>query len=103
MMIIGCDLHTRYQQIAMLDMEMGELVELVVMVDPLMIHQELLLEVVVAPTLRSGARTSSAQLGVVISWSPCGAQKSRRVKKIPDRYKSWSARYLPCPFDSSQW
>lgn len=27
MMIIGCDLHTRYQQIAMLDMETGELVE----------------------------------------------------------------------------
>jgi len=26
-MIIGCDLHTRYQQIAMLDMETGELVE----------------------------------------------------------------------------
>jgi hypothetical protein len=28
MMIIGCDLHTRYQQIAMLDTETGELVEL---------------------------------------------------------------------------
>ena len=27
MMIIGCDLHTRYQQIAMLDTESGELVE----------------------------------------------------------------------------
>jgi transposase len=27
MMIIGCDLHTRYQQIAMLDRETGELVE----------------------------------------------------------------------------
>jgi hypothetical protein len=27
MMIIGCDLHTRYQQIAMLDTETGELVE----------------------------------------------------------------------------
>jgi hypothetical protein len=27
MMIIGCDLHTRYQQIAMLDMETGEEVE----------------------------------------------------------------------------
>ncbi len=26
-MIIGCDLHTRYQQIAMLDTETGELVE----------------------------------------------------------------------------
>ena len=25
MMIIGCDLHTRYQQIAMLDTETGEL------------------------------------------------------------------------------
>jgi hypothetical protein len=24
MMIIGCDLHTRYQQISMLDMETGE-------------------------------------------------------------------------------
>jgi len=27
MMIIGCDLHTRYQQIAMLDSETGELTE----------------------------------------------------------------------------
>ncbi len=27
MMIIGCDLHTRYQQIAMLDTETCELVE----------------------------------------------------------------------------
>jgi hypothetical protein len=27
MMIIGCDLHTRYQQVAMLDTETGELVE----------------------------------------------------------------------------
>ncbi len=27
MMIIGCDLHTRYQQIAMLDTETGELAE----------------------------------------------------------------------------
>ena len=27
MMIIGCDLHTRYQQVAMLDTESGELVE----------------------------------------------------------------------------
>ena len=27
MLIIGCDLHTRYQQIAMLDKETGELVE----------------------------------------------------------------------------
>jgi hypothetical protein len=27
MMIIGCDLHTRYQQIAMLDTETAELVE----------------------------------------------------------------------------
>jgi Transposase len=27
MMIIGCDLHTRYQQIAMLDTDTGELVE----------------------------------------------------------------------------
>ena len=27
MMIIGCDLHTRYQQIAMLDMETGEEVQ----------------------------------------------------------------------------
>jgi hypothetical protein len=27
MMIIGCDLHTRYQQIALLDRETGELVE----------------------------------------------------------------------------
>ncbi len=27
MMIIGCDLHTRYQQIAMLNLETGELVE----------------------------------------------------------------------------
>jgi hypothetical protein len=27
MMIIGCDLHTRYQQIAMLDTETGEEVE----------------------------------------------------------------------------
>jgi hypothetical protein len=27
MMIIGCDLHTRYQQIAMLDTETGELVQ----------------------------------------------------------------------------
>ena len=27
MMIIGCDLHTRYQQIAMLDTETGELLE----------------------------------------------------------------------------
>jgi hypothetical protein len=27
MMIIGCDLHTRYQQIAMVDTETGELVE----------------------------------------------------------------------------
>ena len=27
MMIIGCDLHTRYQQIAMLNTETGELVE----------------------------------------------------------------------------
>jgi hypothetical protein len=27
MMIIGCDFHTRYQQIAMLDTETGELVE----------------------------------------------------------------------------
>jgi transposase len=27
MMIIGCDLHPRYQQIAMLDLETGELVE----------------------------------------------------------------------------
>ena len=26
-MIIGCDFHTRYQQIAMLDTETGELVE----------------------------------------------------------------------------
>jgi hypothetical protein len=26
MMIIGCDLHTRYQQIAMLDLETGEIV-----------------------------------------------------------------------------
>ena len=25
--IVGCDLHTRYQQIAMLDVETGELVE----------------------------------------------------------------------------
>ena len=25
MMIIGCDLHTRYQQIEMLDLETGEL------------------------------------------------------------------------------
>ena len=27
MMIIGCDLHTRYQQIAMVDTDSGELVE----------------------------------------------------------------------------
>jgi len=27
MMIIGCDLHTRYQQIAMLDTDSGELIE----------------------------------------------------------------------------
>jgi len=27
MKIVGCDLHTRYQQIAMLDQETGELVE----------------------------------------------------------------------------
>jgi hypothetical protein len=27
MKIVGCDLHTRYQQIAMLDKETGELVE----------------------------------------------------------------------------
>ena len=27
MKIIGCDLHTRYQQIAMLDLETGELME----------------------------------------------------------------------------
>jgi hypothetical protein len=27
MMIIGCDLHTRYQQVAMLDTDTGELVE----------------------------------------------------------------------------
>ncbi len=27
MKIVGCDLHTRYQQIAMLDAESGELVE----------------------------------------------------------------------------
>ena len=27
MKIVGCDLHTRYQQIAMLDAETGELVE----------------------------------------------------------------------------
>ena len=27
MMIIGCDLHTRYQQVAMLDTETGEEVE----------------------------------------------------------------------------
>ncbi len=27
MIIVGCDLHTRYQQIALLDMETGELVE----------------------------------------------------------------------------
>ena len=27
MMIIGCDLHTRYQQIAMLDTDTGELTE----------------------------------------------------------------------------
>ena len=27
MMIIGCDLHTRYQQIAMVDTETGELVQ----------------------------------------------------------------------------
>ena len=27
MMIIGCDFHTRYQQVAMLDTETGELVE----------------------------------------------------------------------------
>jgi hypothetical protein len=27
MKIVGCDLHTRYQQIAMLDRETGELVE----------------------------------------------------------------------------
>jgi hypothetical protein len=27
MKIIGCDLHTRYQQVAMLDQETGELVE----------------------------------------------------------------------------
>jgi hypothetical protein len=27
MKIIGCDLHTRYQQIAMLDAETGELME----------------------------------------------------------------------------
>jgi hypothetical protein len=27
MMIIGCDLHTRYQQIAMVDTETGEFVE----------------------------------------------------------------------------
>ena len=27
MKIVGCDLHTRYQQIAMLDKEMGELIE----------------------------------------------------------------------------
>jgi len=27
MMIIGCDLHTRCQQVAMLDMDTGELVE----------------------------------------------------------------------------
>ena len=27
MLIIGCDFHTRYQQIAMLDPETGELVE----------------------------------------------------------------------------
>jgi hypothetical protein len=28
MLIIGCDFHTRYQQIAMMDSESGELVEL---------------------------------------------------------------------------
>jgi hypothetical protein len=27
MKIVGCDLHTRYQQIAMLDKETGELME----------------------------------------------------------------------------
>ena len=27
MKIVGCDLHTRYQQIAMLDAETGELIE----------------------------------------------------------------------------
>ena len=27
MQIVGCDLHTRYQQIAMLDTETGELIE----------------------------------------------------------------------------
>jgi hypothetical protein len=27
MKIVGCDLHTRYQQIAMLDDETGELIE----------------------------------------------------------------------------
>ena len=27
MQIVGCDLHTRYQQIAMLDSETGELIE----------------------------------------------------------------------------
>ena len=27
MKIVGCDLHTRYQQIAMLDIETGELIE----------------------------------------------------------------------------
>ena len=27
MMIIGCDLHTRYQQVAMVDTETGELLE----------------------------------------------------------------------------
>jgi hypothetical protein len=27
MKIVGCDLHTRYQQIAMLDSESGELIE----------------------------------------------------------------------------
>ena len=34
----------------------------------------------------------------------CGAQKSRRgKKKMLGYYKSWSAKYLPWPFDSSQW
>ena len=27
MKIVGCDLHTRYQQVAMLDQETGELIE----------------------------------------------------------------------------
>jgi hypothetical protein len=70
MMIIGCDLHTRYQQIAMLDTDRGELVE------------------GAGPSLMFLARTSAKEaapaLPVLQSWAPRTQASPAVSRDLPD-------------------